>query len=130
MPEEAREVMEYKETNLALRHFSNMRFAFVSIFGALNGAMLVGLDKGLRDANRFFVAAAVLGLAIVFWRLEWLLNRYIDALRDHAKQGIPNSYWEKVPLSNPHYVTRTVRCFYIATVIFWVALATMASVRT
>lgn len=107
---------EYKDTNLTLRHYSNMRFIHVGLFLSINGALLLGLDR----FPRIISAATITIVWVFFCFFETILNLYVEAFRRHAIKLFAGSYWAKRPLGRwPSLVTSLILAFYTTIVLFW-----------
>src|SRR4051794_14317204 len=78
---------EYKETNLSLRHYSNMHFLLLTLFLGVNSGLFVGLkdiNNIIGRRNFWLIPLLVTILAIIFSLLECLLDKYIESFRTHA----------------------------------------------
>jgi hypothetical protein len=124
--ESKRKEAEYKEVNLSLRHFGNMRFLIATLFFGFNGAMFYGIDRLQNVPNAYiFAAFFITVLAFVFCIFEWLLNQYIEEFSSHAKAVWSGSYLEKRPgaIKYPHLVTSCFIFLYFYFAAAWWVLA-------
>lgn len=70
---------EFQEIGQLIRHYSNLRFAVLTVFlGFLGGAVTIGANLQIQAVSSFYIlsikAAGLLG-TLVFWYFEWRIGQ-------------------------------------------------------
>jgi hypothetical protein len=124
---------EYKELNENMRHYANMRFAQLTVFSALEGA-LVSLGKGCftlapKAPEAYgFLALSLVGLliAVVFLVMEERAADYWHHFRRRAVELEGQLGYRQFTdrplgkLKGTLTATNAVRALYIVAILFWV----------
>ena len=81
---------ELKELGSQIRHYSNLRFAILTVFFAfLGGAITIGTSLQQQSVNEFYIIsvkiAGLLG-TIVFWYFEWRLASFLENYEARADE--------------------------------------------
>ncbi len=116
---------ELKELGLQIRHYSNLRFAVLTVFFAfLGGAITIGTNLQQQVVNEFYIIsvkiASLLG-TLVFWyfelRLAGFLEKY-EARADEIEKQLKYQVYSgrlKVRIKTT-WVTGTL---YFVVLLFW-----------
>ncbi len=115
---------EYSEVNQNFRHYSNLRFAILSVFFAGAG-LLFSIAFGPINSTAYFRMLAKLGgllITIVFFIFEHILNEY---LRHFAKVAIEleELLGYRQFKSRPQFRVQTRHAtygLYILLLVFWI----------
>lgn len=124
-------VEEYKDVSSNLRQYANMRFAQLTLFVALSGALVSVAFKPATQvaAPRWIIRTAGIVLSLVFWLLEhrstvyWIAfikraERLEDKLSFRQYKGRPKS---RVLLKIEINATNAVRLLFSFSILFWLA---------
>jgi hypothetical protein len=117
--------VEYKQLNLTIRHYSNLRFLIMPIFFAVNGGIFIATQNDKAHIPAIMYLALVLlaaAICAVFGQLEWNLNKYMEAFVSRIKKLEPNGFWSRRPETH-NRVTRSIIFLYCIVVGCWGALA-------
>lgn len=116
--------VEYHETMESIRHYSRMRWTLLSVFSAINAALIyIVFRSGLDDSdsvNRTAVSIVGLTFAVVFLWIEIVLDKYKINFCKYAKKHFPHSHWEKRPEGFGLYVRIPVGILYLLPFGFWI----------
>lgn len=109
---------EYKECCASARHYSNIRFASLTVFAALVGGCLTIIQN--KDALLWYkIVASNIGIAItiVFAVIEIGVNRHINLFQDRASaiEPILNfDSWKQLETSrNANMFHKTMKCLLV-----------------
>jgi hypothetical protein len=116
---------EYREINLTIRHYSNMRFLIIPIFFAFNGAIFFGLKEDVVKNIYIVIAIACLStiVGIVFSVLEGVLNHYMERFVAHARSNFV-TFWSSRP--DTSVVSYSILVLYASFSVFWWGLIIFA----
>ena len=91
---------EFKEVNITIRHYSNMRFLAMPIFFTINGAIFIGIqNEKLRNIPNVYWIAAAFSVVLFFFfaSFEWRLHQYLEQFVKHVRSLKPDCFWSKRP---------------------------------
>jgi len=116
---------QYKEANTLVRHYSNLRFANLTVFLAITFGLLTVVCN--KEAFHFLkVGSAIAGVivAILFWATESGINTYINHFQAYAKrleEQLSFDMWDKL-LSHKIFAkaTTAMRILYAVVLLFWI----------
>ena len=80
---------EYKDASANMRHYSNLRFAQLTIFVAVTGGLIAILikDKGIGEAPaKLMIKVMGIFMVFVFWIMEERIIRYWETHRRRAEE--------------------------------------------
>jgi hypothetical protein len=89
---------EYSEALLSLRHYSNLRFAEMSLFSATTGALAaLAYAHSSRGPIPLYVILLGCCVSVVFIGLELSVRAYIRAFRRYILQRWPDTHFAAIP---------------------------------
>lgn len=127
-PEDTR--AEYAEVGSYVRHYSNLRFAMLTVYfavvGAL-GAIALGIASGHArtfDVGRVGAAGAALVTA-VFFTFEVVCERYLNFFGEHLRKLETELGYSALTLRprDRGFVQAATCVLYLASFIFWILVA-------
>jgi hypothetical protein len=123
--EEYRE-REYVEIITSLRHYSNLRFAVLSVFYGVTAGLIVGalgfpVVEGMKMSAATTLLLKILGVfvTVALYLYDFMIDGYQVAFRKHLKKIWPESHWFTRPAYS-NYFQWPVRSLYIIVLVFWV----------
>ena len=126
MPSDSLE--EYRDASANMRHYSNLRFAQLTIFFAVTGGLILGVTQGSESLDRDALRFAGLVVVLAFWVLEQRILNYWEVHRRRAKELEPPlgfkqySYREKHNILD-HLISGrwATRVLFAGAIVFWSA---------
>lgn len=120
---------KYAETMSTIRHYSALRFAMLTIFMAVTGALASALlDEEIQKQFRYEVARwAGFWVAVCFLVFELALNGYLSKLWDRADALIGTSSDGFRPLWKRRFVGIAAGSISAGVGLFWVVLPSLLS---
>jgi len=128
LPEDLR--AEYAEVGSYVRHYSNLRFAMLTVYfpvvGAL-GAVALGIVNGhsrVIDVARVGAAGAAL-MTAVFFTFEVACERYLRFFGDHLRKLEQELGYSALTLRprNRGFVRIATNTLYVTSLLFWISVA-------
>jgi len=116
---------EYEHVLESIRHYSNLRFANLTVFtgsvfavayAALGNSVITGKSPSLRIALKF----GGIILTTVFGVLELSFGRYMHAFGLRATELKPKTHWALRPHYLRHLSNWALWVFFLAVGAFWV----------
>lgn len=95
------EADEYKEASATYRHYSNLRFAILTVFVVISTA-LIGVVHG-KDATeinaRIILLLKIVGLltALAFSFIEYVIDKHLIEYGNYLKKNFNTSHWADTP---------------------------------
>src|SRR5574338_553269 len=88
---------EYEQVSSSLRHYSNLRYAILTVFIALSAGLIATVHG--KDAvslkPQVVLALQIFGLvsSLAFWWIEFILDGYLTEFRNFVRDNYPSSHW-------------------------------------
>jgi hypothetical protein len=117
---------EYEQVNENLRHYSNMRFAQMTLFAAIT-AGLWSATHGLKTSPQW-LGAIIIGIGgvitvAIFWVMEERAADYWHHFKERAIQlesMLGYTQYKERPKRDYVSATNAVRAFYAAVMLIWI----------
>lgn len=119
---------EYAEILTSLRHYSNLRFASLTLFSAITGGLFSAAfgtgvdDQVLRDQMRFFWPCVGVLASIIFFLLECCVTSFVVSFRKYADEINPTGHFNRTPSWARHLARHIFKSLYLLLMFFWVAV--------
>jgi hypothetical protein len=115
---------EYEEALSTIRHYSNLRFAELSLFSAITGG-LMSLAIKYCDIGILSMFVSILGVlvSIIFIMLEVSVRKYIGCFKQYIRDKWPDSHILKPPGWANNLPLYSFMTLYIGALALWIALA-------
>ena len=114
---------EYSETLKSIRHYSNLRFALLTLYStATAGILSVVFGGSLQNIPPWGTEAFKFGgllFSIVFLFFEILLSKYLNIMGEFINNR-NNSHYPLLPDYGKNYVTWLFRILYLSIILFWI----------
>jgi dipeptide/tripeptide permease len=118
---------EYKDLSDNMRHYANMRFAQLTIFVALTGALIVvNFSKDAPDSHLAKTVLKVAGIfiATMFWIMEERAADYWHHFRKRAvelEDLLGYRQYKDRPTRRFLTATNASRAIYVGVIVFWIS---------
>ncbi|MGM0857306.1 MAG: hypothetical protein ACQEW0_09480 [Pseudomonadota bacterium] len=116
------EPIEYQETMATIRHYSNLRFALMTVFVTATAGLfaLIFMTPAVSRGGflTFLFKALALLLTALFWRLEVHLASYLFCLGQYIRKWEPSHYLI-LPDHGKQFISKLICAFYGALGAFW-----------
>ena len=117
------EEIEFSEALTTIRHYSNLRFAELSLFSAATGG-LAALAVSYASKGPIPLFVVILGciLTVVFIGLELCVRTHINSFRTYVVERWPDSHYASTPKWSriaPRYLFMVM---YSTVLVFWILL--------
>lgn len=113
---------EYQEAMATVRHYSNLRFALMTVFVTATAglfALIFTSPAGTQcEFLSFLFKTLALLLTALFWRLEVHLASYLFCLGQYIQQW-KSSHYLVLPDHGKRYISKLICGFYAALAAFW-----------
>jgi hypothetical protein len=121
---------EYSEALSSLRHYSNLRFAELSLFSASNGG-LAALVYAYSSTGAIPAYVSLLGcsLCLAFIGLEITVHAYIRTFRTYIITHWPESHFASIPRWTFRLTRIVFLVLYAGVFLVWLALPFLPPVR-
>ena len=122
MANEERLLEQYKEANAQARHYSNLRFASLTVFLAITFGLLTVVCKDTFQWLRIGAALSGLIVTIVFWLIEAGINTYIDHFHSCARSlegQLRLDMWCALQGKALVRAHTTMRILFLVVLVFW-----------
>jgi hypothetical protein len=114
---------EYSEALMSLRHYSNLRFAELSLFSAATGGLAaLAYAHSSKGAIPLYVILLGCCVSIVFIGLELSVRAYVRAFRRYIQQRWPDTHFATVPRWARDAPPVLFMILYFGVLAFWIAL--------
>jgi hypothetical protein len=120
---------EYCEVLSSIRHYSNLRFASLTLFSAVTAGLFgaafgpVVIDPDLRERMRVVWPVVGMLASTLFLVLECCVTAFVVAFRRRVRDLYPNTHFEGSPQWARVIARNMFKSFYLAMLIFWLAAA-------
>ena len=115
--------LEYTETLQTYRHYSNLRFAFTTLFATITAGLIIGIYgealKSFPKWGNFLLSFFGLCLTLVFLYLEWTTAEYLKTLAGHLEKNHERSHIVKFQDLKKSTTSYLFRGLYGFLVFFW-----------
>jgi hypothetical protein len=118
---------EYSEVLTSLRHYSNPRFASLTLFSAITAGLFtaafgttMGIQNSLLRAQAHIIWP-VIGIVVraLFLTIEFCISEYIRTCRYVITELHPNGHIARMPLWSRMIPPRIFKALYLMAVVFW-----------
>lgn len=114
---------EYQETLASYRHYSNLRFAFTTLFVTITAGLVVGIFGNKIEITEKWVIVCLKSagffVTALFLYLEYLTSKYLLAMEEHLKTIYPDCHLLKFPNFTKSYTSYFFRTLYVGLLLFW-----------
>jgi hypothetical protein len=118
---------EYAELGAAMRHYSALRFAILTVFFALVGG-LISISFSPSNTNQFVMISTRIGglvETLAFWVFEYRLEIYMRHFEHRAKElekALGYNIYTGRKQGGFRFISTplAIRGLYLAVIIFWV----------
>ena len=121
---------EYSEALSSLRHYSNLRFAELSLFSATNGGLTaLAYVYSSKGAIPLYVSLLGCGVSLVFSGLEVSVHAYICTFRTYIATRWPQSHFASLPAWAVRMPRIIFLMLYAGMFLLWLALPFLPPAR-
>ena len=119
---------EYSEILTSLRHYSNIRFAVLTLFSAINGALFSATfgtsveDTTLRAQLHHMWPSVGVVTGVVFFLMVCCITSFVITFRRRASEIFSECHFNQTPLWSRRLARYIFKSLYLAMTGFWLAI--------